>query len=96
MSNGVSTEVIIKAAELGFKITEVDNKYTSMFHVIVAAADTGKDLFSMFLLAGGLYHWEKNISLPKSVIGCIDNARYEDDSQFMGLLELVVMEMEVA
>lgn len=96
MSNSVSTEVIIKAAELGFKITEVDNKYTSMFHVIVAAVDSGKDLFSMFLLAGGLYHWEKNISLPKSVIGTIDNARYEDDSRFIGLLELVATELAIA
>ncbi|MDN2007597.1 hypothetical protein FCZ27_00320 [Escherichia coli] len=93
MSKGVSTDLVIKAHDLGFKINEIDNRVTGMFHVVISSRQNERELFSMFLMSGGLFHWEKNINLPKSVTDKITIARFDGERAFASLLEVVSEEI---
>lgn len=56
MSKGVSTDLIIKAHDLRFKINEIDNRVTRMFHIVISSRHNERELFSMFLMSGGLFN----------------------------------------
>ncbi|HEM8728249.1 TPA: hypothetical protein U2Q81_000358 [Enterobacter hormaechei] len=93
MNHSVSTDLIIKAKALGFTIDEVVNQTTGMYQVVFTKDGQSMPLFSMFLMSGGLFHWDQNVTLPPHIVHSLSK-RYDDDSDVVRMLESLASDLE--
>ncbi|ENV5883846.1 hypothetical protein ACFIPR_003214 [Enterobacter kobei] len=93
MNHSVSTDLIIKAKQLGFKIDEVVNQTTGMYQVVFTKDGQSLPLFSLFLMSGGLFHWDQNVTLPPHIVHKL-STRFTDDIEVVEMLESLATDLE--
>lgn len=92
MNHSLSTAVIIKAKDLGFTLDEVENQRTGMYQVVITKTGQSMPLFSVFLMSGGLYHWDQNVTLPPFLVHRMAN-RFKGDQEFIEMLAMLAIDL---
>ncbi|WP_447743284.1 hypothetical protein [Enterobacter asburiae] len=93
MNHSVSTDLIIKAKEIGFTVDEVVNQTTGIYRVVFTKTGQSLPLFSLFLMSGGLFHWDQNVTLPPDILHKLSK-RYEADCDVVRMLETLATDLE--
>lgn len=91
-NRGLPTSTIIKAKSYGLTLDEAINAVTGMHQIVVTRDGENLPLFSVFRMSGGVYRWEKNVTLLPHVLTEIGN-RWVDEEHFLVMLDYVAREL---